>query len=583
MIEPPEVDVGLDANYDEEERLRQEQEEAARLRALRQIQAGEAGRGDELGGGSVRDRLAGPTSYIDSARSAAPSEVAPSPMQAMRPTQAESASAPTPRPAAFSTPATATPAAKPEAANSAAMRSPLLGGAGSSSPGTDKDLERAMGERDSRRTRNSVIDAIGLLLGGGNRRVTDAIGGPGNSNQPLEDLAMRRSEEERRNAAGAARFERTRTLDRERAEESRTAERRDPNSAVSRSMQEAIGRMNIGVTAEQLRGISAEDLEKNGVIGALTLRRAHTTGTLENTRANIAGRREDQDDQQEFLANEHALDREVRLRVAEMRRRRGGTGGGGGISPADVRRVYIETLVDNGTPQETAEQRASVLGPREMRQFINAEGAREGTNVAREQRAASEAEDRSQIAGWHRSEGAPRIEPSEAVKLRDAVAKTAEIRRLSETLARIHSQVSAAQRAGARADVLSPLMSSAAQNHELLISALREMGNYGVPQAAELARMERLAPRLESMAGWLSAGNIYAALPNTVSNGLATRLESYGYERGAAPAAGASNGDTVRVRRRRGGGEWSGVSRPMPRANVDAMRAAGWEVEVVGG
>ena len=88
--------------------------------------------------------------------------------------------------------------------------------------------------------------------------------------------------------------------------------------------------------------------------------------------------------------------------------------------------------------------------------------------------------------------------------------------------------------------------------HEQIINALRNVGNYGVPQEAELTRMESLAPRLGSVAGVLSARNMYSGLSSSMRQRMDDYMGSYNLSRaeGGGGQARAQVAPAVAGRRR---------------------------------
>jgi hypothetical protein len=84
---------------------------------------------------------------------------------------------------------------------------------------------------------------------------------------------------------------------------------------------------------------------------------------------------------------------------------------------------------------------------------------------------------------------------------------------------------------GARAGVVSERMAEARQLQETISNAMRNIGNYGVPQAAELERMRTFAPELESRDGFLNAARLYGQLRRELGKSAATRLRGLGYVR----------------------------------------------------
>ena len=156
------------------------------------------------------------------------------------------------------------------------------------------------------------------------------------------------------------------------------------------------------------------------------------------------------------------------------------------------------------------------------------------------------------IPGWRERPDAPQLTAPEYRTLR---ALNADIRSVNQHIGRMQElgrTVSAAERAGNRA-VVTESMQDARATHELITVALRNIGHYGVPQAAELERMEALAPRLTTADGIVNAVRAYGGMRTALDRGATETMASYGYERDTGqPARGAAQrqpaADAVRFR-----------------------------------
>ncbi len=578
-LEPLAIDTASNYGDDDDETRRQREAQAAALAMMSQPD-----RGADTGLVPSRGGRPSMPSY---AQSAPAEELAP--RYVRRP---DRGGAPSPMEPAR-TPEPSTPS--PQAARLAEQGMSILRSRDprSSAKSPETELANAYDARDRRRGMGTALGALGLLLGGGSRAVEAATADP---DRPVRELMQRREVEATDQA-------RRRSTSDAQAAQALAARSRDPSSPESQRAQQMVRSVLPGQPDEFYSSLTAADLADNGPLARLMAgrQRSDTQIVLQDTRGQQQaglqetrgqqaveqiGARGDEERETEGVRQEGrmelaAANNAARADIARLRgslRRRlggGGRGGAGAAAPSvdDLRAAYVDAMREAGTDltDEQLQLRARSLSPRDLGAVVRAEGTARTGGAERSEIAGSNAERASQITGWRRRPDAPEIGTAERSRLREAHATMEQIRRPLRELAQIHEQVTAAERAGARADVLSPLMARARVAHEQVITGLRNIGNYGVPQAAELARMESIATRLESPAGFLSAGNIYPALERGLGNQVADQLAAYGYERDTGGGGGRAQGDTVRVR-------YNGRVLQVARANLQRAIADGAEV-----
>lgn len=155
----------------------------------------------------------------------------------------------------------------------------------------------------------------------------------------------------------------------------------------------------------------------------------------------------------------------------------------------------------------------------------------DATDAERDERARAE----HRVPGWNRAPDAPTLGVAERTAAREAPASLAKIERFSRRMEELAREVGALEQTAANARILSQRMAEAQALHEQITNELRVIGNYGVPQAAELARMERLAPSLTSREAFIgSAANQYRAMRSVMQAATEERMRYLGYSRGAA-------------------------------------------------
>jgi len=199
--------------------------------------------------------------------------------------------------------------------------------------------------------------------------------------------------------------------------------------------------------------------------------------------------------------------------------------------------AIVSDLVRSGAYEDEESARAAVqsMSPRNrgllQRQLMNTlVGARTGSQ--KEERREEEEERQHRVGfGYARREGAPELTTAERQTARDLPITTRNVGSAIRQLAQIAREASALEAGQARAGFLNERMADARALQEEVVNALREIGNYGVPQEAEIRRMEGIAPRIDSFQGLMSAYQQYMALWRMLNRSADTRMRGLGYER----------------------------------------------------
>ena len=227
---------------------------------------------------------------------------------------------------------------------------------------------------------------------------------------------------------------------------------------------------------------------------------------------------------------------------AGARRTRGGRGPGGPASPpgseiTPEQRAAYERLVsryaritgdDPDTIRVAFNDISFALNPDEPRSLISRVGSGGSQDVNREQQLATQ-DGTMVVPGWVRRQGAPRLNAQAAQEARDRVSTFNLVSTFAQQMQKLSQKIGALQAAGASANIIGREVGRAAHIHEQLISALRELGNYGVPNGTEIERMEDLAPTLTSARGILSASPLYDGLRRTMWDRTLIKMRGDGY------------------------------------------------------
>lgn len=569
QLDPVSIDPVSDYGTEDDETRRQREAQAAALAMM-----SDPTRGADTGMPAARRPGALP-SYAEGAAMAAPEEIAPRTVRL--PQNAPTPAVPASSPARMQTPPSGGGAAKPSSGRIANNASAIAG--------TDPDMQAAERERDSRRTRNTVVDAIALALnaaaGSDISAVARQAGSQGNANQPIEDLQQRRAEQDRQNARAA-----------QRSEAQRAAELRDAGSEASRSAQESLRALNLGIPDEVLSHISAEDISRNGVMQAFILAQQRAQNTSRAQGERVEGQLAVQDDSQEFRGEDREDTQAHQLQVEEMRatsrrelaelarRHRSGGGGGGGGGQAGLRTIVQRGLMAGGMEEADAAALVSGMSGRTLQSQANTfsgavlRGAAEGGERAQNRnidRAARYARETADVAEVEQRVGAVQrlLQGANDSDVREAIGAI----QLGETA--IAALVESNPRAGQLAMSVSGLQNAqlriqsgaAVSNQEfsrfrtalgsgsvLSANALR----YGIQSTAEAMRAQRqqFDTAYRDVIEWEAAGRPRPSRDINLPGGP-----------GAQPAA--TPPGTVLIRAR------NGRVYPVPEANVAAALADG--------
>jgi hypothetical protein len=138
------------------------------------------------------------------------------------------------------------------------------------------------------------------------------------------------------------------------------------------------------------------------------------------------------------------------------------------------------------------------------------------------------------IPGWTRSANPPLLNAAERTHARDAAPQMDTIRRASRQLEAIAREANTADWMGAAVNYRTERMNLAAQLHGQLIDAMRDIGNYGVPQEFEIRRMEGLSPTPDGWRSWVNgAGAAYRNMRGVYEASFADKMRYWGYTRAA--------------------------------------------------
>lgn len=389
--------------------------------------------------------------------------------------------------------------------------------------------------------------------------------GTGGVTQIVAQAAAREAEEvARARAERAAAGERLDREKRERIVEERAAQRRDPQSEANRRYREVLAQRLPGVSVPET--LTVEDTESRGLLEGMAAARDRAEALRQTEEARVQARAGEREDVQAHQREQQRERIEAQQRLADLRARAHGRGGGGGagLSVDEQREAVVADLQQRlGLSRAEAEARVRGLRSQEMRQLamtaLRTDIATAGAGRRAEGRAAARTEQgeaEHRVPGWTRGANAPALGPAERSNVRNAAAEERRVRALSQRMERLAAEIPTIERAS---PALSERMAEARATHEQVISALRVMGNYGAPVESELARMEQLAPRLNSVDGVLSAVAVYRTLPRSVATGLDAWMGGMGYAREAAAAQGQ-----IRIRLPNGmTGRWP-ADRPLP-------------------
>jgi hypothetical protein len=224
-----------------------------------------------------------------------------------------------------------------------------------------------------------------------------------------------------------------------------------------------------------------------------------------------------------------------RLTNKGIPRHRGGGGGGGrsasvSLSPGQEL-LALEMVQRRGISIEAARDIVSrMTEPQQGSAMMSAVGGIDTQGAeARGTGEMGAIEARSRVPGWDRVEGAPEISAAEADRARSMGGQFNAVRGLISTIDRARRNLSGLEATEANAGIISQNVANAAAAQEQLQNIMREIGHYGVPQPAELARMEVLAPRITSLDGLLNAAQKYQALYSAMWRLVAPEMRARGY------------------------------------------------------
>jgi hypothetical protein len=233
-----------------------------------------------------------------------------------------------------------------------------------------------------------------------------------------------------------------------------------------------------------------------------------------------------------------------------LRRRRGGGGGGprmivpgGGAVPTDGSTPQVNPL------EAMLRDYAGILGqdpgryiayynsaPRDDQERIRARAetvlAQRGARLAGWEHQGDVAQSQSAMPGYVRVEGAPQLTSAQADEARELASTFENLSVNAQQMEALARRITAAQAAagGGAFRIASEDIAKANQLQERISAALRILSNYGVPNGDELQRIERLAPTLTTLDGWINAERMYRAMRGVLRDNTRRTLHGrYGY------------------------------------------------------
>ena len=131
---------------------------------------------------------------------------------------------------------------------------------------------------------------------------------------------------------------------------------------------------------------------------------------------------------------------------------------------------------------------------------------------------------------YTRVPGGPDLSQPEIRELRQYVQSSRQYVSIARQLARLGQQMSAAERVGGAVNINSPRMRRARQLHGRLSTLQRQMQNMGVPQAFEMALVNREVPPLDSVNSLIGGVAAYESLVGIGTSEMRQNMAGMGYQ-----------------------------------------------------
>ena len=144
------------------------------------------------------------------------------------------------------------------------------------------------------------------------------------------------------------------------------------------------------------------------------------------------------------------------------------------------------------------------------------------------------------IPGWVRDPNAGPLTESGVNAVKSTVVGLEKLRASVGKLQELRSQIGAEDMAQSKLGVKTPAMALAEQEVQNAANAIRQIANFGTPQAGEMAITYARVPEMGSLDSWINGKEKYEALLQSLESQAAAELKVHGYTRapdGAAPSA----------------------------------------------
>lgn len=133
------------------------------------------------------------------------------------------------------------------------------------------------------------------------------------------------------------------------------------------------------------------------------------------------------------------------------------------------------------------------------------------------------------IPGWARNPGSPKLSGEQVERLRAGVGAFERLRSVSSRMEQLAQKITPAERLQAAVGVRSQRIQLAENLKQDAQTQLRIIGNMGVPQQFEMELVNKRAPALDSLEGWINGAGAYKALVESQRGQMQAAMGVYGY------------------------------------------------------
>lgn len=137
----------------------------------------------------------------------------------------------------------------------------------------------------------------------------------------------------------------------------------------------------------------------------------------------------------------------------------------------------------------------------------------------------------AQIPGWERAPDAPPLTEKAVNESQSAVVALEKLRASVGKLAELRGKIGAADMAKSKLGIKTEAMAVAEQEVQNAANAIRQVANFGTPQAGEMAITYARVPEMASLDSWVNGAVKYEALLQSLDSQVGAELGVRGYRR----------------------------------------------------